>query len=206
VDEEHTDISEDRLYVLDRERIVVDDFDASGFILDLGGGGEGIIGRLKGAQVIAIDANRRELEEAPDGPLKIVMDARELKFLDGAFEVVTSFFTLMYVDQVDHRRVFEESRRVLASGGRFLIWGASLPEHLDEEKDVVVFPLLVQLPSTMNEGQATPSEEVETGYGVFWPPRPLDVHRYVELARQVGFEVEERWESGRVFRLSLRKA
>jgi len=45
--------------------------------LDIGGGGEGVIGQMKGKQVIAIDPNRRELEEAADGPLKIVMDARE---------------------------------------------------------------------------------------------------------------------------------
>ncbi len=50
---------------------------------------------------ISDDANQRELEEAPNGPLKIVMDARDLEFLDGAFGAVTAFFMLMYVDQAD---------------------------------------------------------------------------------------------------------
>lgn len=189
-------ISEDRLHVFEKQRVVVDDFGASGFVLDLGGGGEGIIGRLMGAQVVAIDVNRRELEEAPDGPLKIVMDARDLKFLDRTFEVVTSFFTLMYVDHADHQRVFEEALQVLEPGGRFLIWGARVPESLGEGKDVVVFPLLVELPS----------EKVQTGYGVPWPEEPFDPHRYVELARQVGFEVVEQREQEHVFYLSLRKA
>jgi ubiquinone/menaquinone biosynthesis C-methylase UbiE len=194
--EEHTGIAEDQLYFFDKQRVVVDDFEAPGFVLDLGGGGEGVIGRLKGDRVIAIDPNRRELEEAPDGPLKIVMDARDLRFLDGAFEVVTSFFTMMYVGEGDHRQVFEEASRVLAPGGRFLIWGAKVPERLDADRDVVVFPLLVELPSAM----------VETAYGVAWPETSLDVHHYAELARQVGFEVVEQRESGWMFYLSLRNA
>jgi len=189
-------VAEERLYVLERQRVVVDEFDASGFVLDLGGGGEGIIGRLKGGQVIAIDADRDELEEAPDGPLKIVMDARDLQFLDGAFQVVTSFFTLMYLDKEDHRQVFEEAWRVLQPGGRFLIWGMSVPQRRDEEQDVLVLPLLVELPSI----------EVETGYGIVWPEESFGAHHYVETARQVGFEVEEKRENGRVFTLSLRRS
>lgn len=118
VSDEQGRISEDRLHFFERQRVVVDDFDTAGFILDLGGGGEGIIGRLKGPQVIAVDANRHELDEAPEGPRKIMMDARDLKFLDEAFEVVTSFFTLMYIDTADHQWVFEEAVRVLVPGGR----------------------------------------------------------------------------------------
>jgi len=33
------------------------------------------------------------LEEAPAGPLKIVMDATDLKFLDSAFDTATAFAT-----------------------------------------------------------------------------------------------------------------
>ncbi|NIN67231.1 MAG: methyltransferase domain-containing protein, partial [Anaerolineae bacterium] len=71
------------------------------------------IGRLKGEQVIAIDPNRRELVDAPPGPLKIVMDATDLQLLDETFATVTSFFTLMYVKGFEHERVFEEVFRVL---------------------------------------------------------------------------------------------
>lgn len=38
-----------------------------GEILDVGGGGEGTIGRLYGSQVTAIDNRQEELDEAPDG-------------------------------------------------------------------------------------------------------------------------------------------
>lgn len=47
----------------------------TGPILDLGGGGEGIIGRIYGRQATAIDNRQEELDEAPDGPKKLLMDA-----------------------------------------------------------------------------------------------------------------------------------
>lgn len=194
--EEQGDISADRLFFLDEQRVIVEDFDAEGFILDVGGGGEGIIGRLKGSQVVAIDPDRGELEEAPVGPLKIVMDARDLKFLDGTFELVTSFFTLMYIDRSDHQRVFDEVRRVLGPGGRFVIWDVSIPERVDGEQDVLVVPLTVSLPST----------EVETGYGVVWPEEPFGLPDYVELAEQTGFDVVEARDDGSVFYLALRRS
>lgn len=65
---------EERFYLYERQVVTVDDFPSSGHILDIGGGGEGIIGLLKGQDVIAIDMNRRELEEAGEGALNVVMD------------------------------------------------------------------------------------------------------------------------------------
>ena len=192
---EETKISRDRLHTFETERIVVEDFDASGFILDLGGGGEGIIGLLKGSQVVAIDSSKRELEEAAGGPLKIVMDARDLRFLDEAFEVVTSFFTLMYVRPEDHETVFKEAFRVLSTGGRFLIWDVEMPAREEEEKDVVFFPLSVVLPSA----------RVGTGYGTRWPRQPLSLARYVELAERMGFDTVERRRTGRAFYLELHR-
>ena len=76
---------EERYFLFDTQEITVNDFDAAGYILDIGGGGEGIIGILKGESVIAIDLRKEELEEAADGPLKIIMDARDLQFLDSTF-------------------------------------------------------------------------------------------------------------------------
>ena len=73
-----------------------DDFAADGYILAIGGGGEGTIGRLKGSQVIAVDILKSELLEAPDGPLKIIMDARDLKFIDKTFTRIFIFKFLRY--------------------------------------------------------------------------------------------------------------
>ena len=179
MNEHHSEISEDRFYFFEQQEVVVEDVESSGYILDIGGGGEGIIGRLKDQQVVAIDPNKRELEEAATGPLKIVMDATDLKFLDHSFAIVTAFFTLMYIKELDHKQVLMEVFRVLVSGGRFLIWDGMFPARTDEEKDVAVFPLLITLPK----------EEITTGYGALWPKEGRDVSYYLKLANDAGFEV-----------------
>ena len=191
----HTEPSEDRVFFFEEQVVVVNDFDASGYILDVGGGGEGVIGKLKGEQVIAIDPSKRELEEAAAGSLKIIMDATDLQFLDSTFGVATSFFTLMYIKGPDHEKVFSEVYRVLIPGGRFLVWDVILPQCLDEEKDIAAFPLLVKLPD----------EEIRTGYGTLWPKAEQDLAYYVQLAENAGFNVVAQREEKRVLFLKLQK-
>ena len=157
--EEHSETKNENIFFLEEQEIIINDFATIELILDIGGGGEGIIGQLKGKQVIAIDPNKRELENAADGPLKIVMDANELLFLDDSFQVVTSFFTLMYIKAPQHEKVFEEVYRVLRSGGRFLVWDLELPQCLDESMEVVAAYLKIKLPE----------KEIMTGYGTRWP-------------------------------------
>lgn len=48
----------------------------TGKILDIGGGGEGFIGQIMGEEVIAIDPQKEELVEAPNGPIKITWTQR----------------------------------------------------------------------------------------------------------------------------------
>lgn len=175
--------------------MVVSDFDASGWILDLGGGGEGIIGRLKADQVVAIDPNRRELEDAASGSLKVVMDARDLQFLDGTFAAATSFFTLMYIQASDHASVFDEVFRVLIGGAPFFIWDVAVPLRSGREQEIAVFPLRVKLPM----------EEVFTGYGTRWPETEQDLDHYRRLAESSGFEVVTAKTGGRILQLDLRK-
>ena len=171
------------------------DFPARGLILDVGGGGEGVIGQLKGQQVVAIDLSRRELEEAPGGPLlKIIMDARDLKFLDATFPTATVFFTFMYIDPADHGKVFREIHRVLAPGGRMLIWDASFPRRSDPRQTAVNFPLHIRLPKN----------EINTGYGVRMVEEQGIAH-FVELARTAGFEIVARRSEKGWFHLELKK-
>ena len=189
------DVVQPLLFHFEQQEVTVHDFSSAGCILDIGGGGEGVIGKLKGERVIAIDPSRRELEEAAAGPLKIIMDARELRFLDDTFNTVTSFFTLMYIKGPDHEKVFSEVFRVLAPGGLLLIWDVIFPKRLDEQKDIAVFPLLVKLPD----------EEISTGYGAPWPDEEQDLLCYLHLAGKAGFRVVEQRENERVLFLKLQK-
>ena len=188
---------EDSIAFFETQTVQVHDFECSGFILDIGGGGEGIIGILKGQDVIALDFRKEELEEAPPGPLKIVMDARELQFLDGAFATATAFFSLMYLkSRGDQRKVLEEVFRVLQPGGQFLIWDVSVPQKPEgEERDVYAAMLRVEV------GDRT----VETGYGQPWPPETRDLGYYLELSAEAGYRIVEQQQDGRLIFLRLQK-
>jgi len=169
---------DDRFYEFEPVQLEVKDFESDGFILDIGGGGEGVIGRLKGKQVVAIDIRQDELEEAADGPLKIVMDARELKFLDNSFNTVTAFFSFMYLrSQEDQRRVLKESWRVLKPGGYFHLWEVDLSKRPETDKEAYIVFLRYRV------GE----QEIGTGYGQRWPDEPRGEKYYLQLAKETGF-------------------
>lgn len=64
--------TEKDLHFLPDQQVRLDDFSAPGPILDIGGGGEGVIGQLKPRQTVAIDTSRRELLEAGSGAVQLV--------------------------------------------------------------------------------------------------------------------------------------
>jgi len=174
------------------DRIEMEPIDAEGFILDIGGGGEGIIGKLNGRDVVAIDLSQEELEETENDALKIVMDATDLRFVPSTFAAATSFFTLLYVDRERQEKVFSEVHRVLRDGGKFLIWDVRIPD----EAEVKPF-FLVQLEISL------PEEAVTTGYGVKMAFQDID--RFKDLAARTGFEVAREWSRGDLFHLELVK-
>ncbi|MDO9026727.1 MAG: hypothetical protein Q7U87_02470, partial [bacterium] len=89
---DHKQAEEQNIFFLEEQELELEDFLSDGLVLDVGGGGSGVIGQLKGPQAVAIDLLLSELEEAPQGPLKIVMDAKELEFMDETFSAATAFF------------------------------------------------------------------------------------------------------------------
>lgn len=187
--------TQDRLYYFEEQEVEVQNFESSGFVLDIGGGGEGIIGRLKGSQVVAIDRSREGLEGAPIGPLKVIMDARDLRFLDATFTAATSFYSLMYIQSFDHIKVLSEVFRVLVPGSRFYIWDAIVPHRLDERRDVAVFPIKANLDT----------ETILAEYATLWPEKNLDLPYYENLALDVGFDIVGQREAERFFALELLK-
>ena len=165
---------------------------SNGFILDIGGGGEGIIGKLNGSQVIAIDTNKRELIETRNDALKVVMDATGLKFPPKSFDVCTAFFSLMYIPKSKHTKIFEEVFRVLKETGRFYIWDVNIPENV-AGYSIFVVNLLVKLPNA----------EIRTAYGTKW--RVQNIEHFKELANHTGFKVTQELSTHEVFRLETRK-
>ena len=125
----------------------------TGSILDVGGGGEGIIGRLYGEQVIAIDNCQEELDEAPDGFQKIWMDACHMTFPAEQFDHVTFFYSLMYLDRESQKKALQEAYRVLKPGGQLHLWDAEIEKAYPE-------PFVVELDIKL------PTENIHTGYGV----------------------------------------
>jgi ubiquinone/menaquinone biosynthesis C-methylase UbiE len=183
------------LHFLPKAHLKLEKIPSPGWILDIGGGGEGVIGQLEGRRVVAVDTSRRELEEAAPGPLKLVMDARELQFLDGSFSTAACFFSLMYIPPQDHEKVLQEIYRVLQPGGQLYLWEASLPPRTESSPELIAVKLTIQLPD----------REIKTGYGTRWPEQGLGPEHYQTQMEQVGFRIEDSWKGQGIFHLEAQK-
>ncbi len=193
----HPEIDTSEVYELPLQEVSLLDFPSDEeWILDVGGGGEGIIGRMKGKQVVAIDRLRPELESTANEALKLVMDARELQFLENSFGTVTLFFTLMYIPFDDLDTIFSEVARVLKPGGYLLIWDVNVEVPPDFEEKYFMVPLTVTFPDGTKR---------ETGYGS--KMRKQNMESFVSAAEKHGFEVVEHDTMGLTFfvKLALRK-
>jgi ubiquinone/menaquinone biosynthesis C-methylase UbiE len=102
----------------------------NGKVIDIGGGGEGVIAQVGGAAVVAIDKYISEIHEArgkaPTAPW-MVADATELPCESHCFDHATAFFSCMYMSDDVKEKVFRETRRVLKNDGEFWVWDAHIP-------------------------------------------------------------------------------
>lgn len=146
-----------------------------GSILDIGGGGEGIIGRLYQNQVIAIDHSQEELDEAPDGFQKILMDATNLTLECNSFDNVTFFFTLMYMTTEEQKEAIKEAFRVLKPGGKVFIWDCDIQSAFPE-------PFCIDLDILIE------NQKVHTTYGII-KKDVQSVTSITELCQKAGFEL-----------------
>lgn len=160
----------------------------TGEILDVGGGGEGIIGRAYGPRVTAIDNRQEELDEAPEGPRKLLMDAAALAFPDASFHHVTFFFSLMYMPHPVQERAISEAARVLRPGGCLHIWDAEIACAYPE-------PFLAELDID------AAGEAVHTTYGIVDPDAAQDSGRFLRLCQSAGLRLVRRQERDGCFYL-----
>lgn len=182
-EENHKDIYFSKLHTVDLTNIKL-----NGRTLDIGGGGEGVIGQFAGSHVIAIDPSERELKEAPGDCIKIIMNGKDMQFLDETFDTVTVFFTMMYMQISDHEQVFKEIYRVLKENGEFFLWDLTIPDKPDTDKKFYVIKLEIDIRDT----------KISTGYGTKWGKK-FNKQHYIDLGNKVGFKVIEEETNGETF-------
>lgn len=162
-----------------------------GRILDIGGGGEGVIGRLYQSQVTAIDRCPQELEEAPEGFEKLLMEAERLAFPEASFDHVTFFYSLMYMDAQARKAAIKEAARVLRQGGGLHIWDSVIERGGSG--------CLVELDIHL------PAESIHTGYGLLGETDAQDDEGLIALCKACGLKnVQHTLKDGQ-FHLSFKK-
>ena len=188
-------MTEEDIKFLEQQKIDMTDVELSGRILDVGGGGEGIIGLLKGENVVAIDRRESELKEAPPGDyLKIIMDAKELKFIGETFDTATAFFTLMYIPLEIHQIIFQEIHRVLKKGGEFVVWDFPIPKREKHEKKFYGLYLEVKIRDI----------NISTGYATRWD-KEQNSEYFASLGTSNGFSVVEKHPIDGMFYIRFKK-
>ena len=118
------------------QQITLKRLNPEGLILDIGGGGEGLVSRIEGERVCALDIRMSEVREAQihGAPANwIVGDGQNLGFSGGSFDEVTLWFSLGYMRDWDtKRRVLEEAWRVLKEQGSISIMASKIPDSTEE--------------------------------------------------------------------------
>ena len=160
-----------------KQHIVIPDI-PQGQVIDIGGGGEGVIARAGGAGIIAIDKRVSEIHEARDKAshtLWMIADATALPHRNHSFDNATAFFSCMYMPDDVKERVFRETRRVLKEAGEFWIWDA----HMVPKGNVFAVRLGVGLPD---------GHTLNTVYGV--RAKAQSAASICDQLQRAGFETE----------------
>lgn len=163
----------------------------NGSILDIGGGGEAVIGQIYKDRVTAIDNRQEELDEAPDCCSKQLMDATELLFPDDSFDNVTFFYTLMYMTAEEQRKSICEAARVLRTGKWINIWDCDIHSAYPE-------PFMIDLDIKIG------SRKIHTTYGIV-KQEAQSSSSVILLLKSAGLRIESLQEKDGHFHIQCRK-
>lgn len=176
----------DKHRVIETERLSIalhaEKLDENIRILDIGGGGEGIISKLYQNRVVAIDIREDELSEVDEQhSLKIVMDATDLAFMANQFDRVTAFYSLMYFNDEDVKKTIKEVTRVIKPGGLIEIWDTEIPSVTEVDKDIFIVYMDVSIGNQI----------ITTGYGTSVKEKKRDMSFYLQVLEDNDFIIED---------------
>jgi ubiquinone/menaquinone biosynthesis C-methylase UbiE len=149
----------------------------NGTIIDIGGGGEGIIAQIGKEKVTAVDKLQSEIDEGkPNAPEAIWVhaDATDLEFPDAYFDNATAFFSGMYMTDSVLEKVFEEIKRLIPKNGELWIWDAEISYEIGP----FIIPIRIITPA---------GKEIRTAYGKRQVSSNRSVERTKYLLGRVGF-------------------
>lgn len=178
-----------------KQEITLNQIPGTGRIIDIGGGGEGLVSRIEGRRVCALDVRLSEVREARihSPPVNwIVGDGQMISFKNSVFQVATSWFSLGYMPSWEvKKRVMQEVYRVLESDGVLSIIACTI----ECEEEAYIFRVVYTLP----DGTLS-----QTGYGVRGGQDQTS-STVSKLLDEVGFTDIELSDNGYWFQITARK-
>lgn len=163
----------------------------SGLVLDLGGGGEGIVSRIEGSRVCAVDVNLNEIREAQiygSSPQWLAGSGESLPFRKEVFEAAAIWFSLEYMTKWEMKRAaIQEAFRVLKRKGTLSVMSSKVVCR--EER------FLLMLRYTLPDGGV-----YESGYGV-WGNQGQTMEKIGRIIEQTGFLLTTRDDNGHWFHM-----
>ncbi|KXH70071.1 MAG: hypothetical protein AM326_04650 [Candidatus Thorarchaeota archaeon SMTZ-45] len=178
------------------QKIKLERVTTEGLILDIGGGGEGLVSRIEGERVCALDIRMSEIKEAQihgNSSNWFVADGGHLCFKDSVFDTVTLWFSLGFMSDWNTKRtVLEEAYRVLKRNGKLSILASRIPEIGDS--------LIFWVTFTFPDGTLS-----KTGYGLRGGQNQT-LPRILEIVSEVGFDLHQCEDHGEWFKVESQKS
>jgi len=178
-----------------QQEITLNRIPGTGWIIDIGGGGEGLVSRIEGTRVCALDIRMSEIQEARihDPPANwFACDGQRLCFKDNSFQIATFWFSLGYMsDWRIKENVMKEIHRVLKKDGLVSIRASKI--DCDEER--LIFRVIYTLP----DGTLS-----QTGYGVKGKQNQTII-TISKLLVDTNFEIVKQVDSNHWFQITARK-
>ncbi len=165
-----------------------------GILLDIGGGGEGVIAQAAGARVFSVDKFLSEIQEALPNAQDahwITADATFLPYKENHFDGATAFFSCMYMTNEMKEKVFTETRRVLKPAGQFWLWDVKM----QAKSELYSVRLKAELPN---------QKKITTMYGV--RAKDQSIASLSVLLQKTGFVIEKVDDGKHTFKITARKS